>query len=103
LLATDKATIGFQQDIASHSAGNSKGRVSNDVSVALVPDNYAMYINKCYAYLKCRKLAEDAVQEGILAAHLSLASVKGSEALGAWFYHVIIRKAIDSLRHNLES
>jgi DNA-directed RNA polymerase specialized sigma24 family protein len=56
------------QDRGSHSARNGKGRVSNHVFAALVTDNYAMYINKCYAYLKCRKLAEDAVQEGVVAA-----------------------------------
>jgi len=76
------------------------GGVSNDNFVQHVTDNYGMYITKCYSYLKCPKLAEDAVQEGVLAAHQNLASVKDSSALGAWLYRVIIRKAIDVLRQN---
>lgn len=86
-------------NIGSSSARCNKEKVSNESFVALVTENYAMYINKSYAYLKCPKLAEDAVQEGVMAAHLSLASVKDSAALGAWLYRIIIRKAIDSLRN----
>lgn len=72
--------------------------VSNGAFVKLVTDNYGMYIRKCYSYLKCSNLAEDAVQEGILAAHSSLTSVQDAASLGSWVYRIIIRKAIDSLR-----
>ena len=68
--------------------------------VKLVTNNYGMYIKKCYSYLKCTNLAEDAVQEGILAAHSNLTTVQDRTYLAAWLYRIIIRKAIDSLRKN---
>ena len=80
--------------------GNGDEPVSNDDFVALVQSNYGVYIKKCYSYLKCPKLAEDAVQEGILAAHCNLASVRSSASLGAWLHRIIVRKAIDSLLRN---
>jgi len=65
--------------------------------IEIVKKNYQMFLRKCYAYVKCRSIAEDAVQEGILAAHLNLASVKNKDALTAWLYRIIVRKAIDLL------
>lgn len=83
---------------AARKANESKEGDTNDAFVKLVKDNYGMYIKKCYSYLKCPSLAEDAVQEGILAAHLKLATVQDKAALGAWLYRIIVHKAIDSLR-----
>jgi len=77
--------------------GEGDEEVSNDDFVTLVKSNYGKYIKKCYSYLKCPKLAEDAVQEGILAAHCNLASVRNSTSLGAWLNRIIVHKAIDSL------
>jgi len=81
-------------------AFESKEKISNDDFVALVKSNYGEYIKKCYSYLKCPKLAEDAVQEGVLAAHRNLASVQNTASLGAWLNRIIIHKAIDSLHKN---
>lgn len=78
-------------------SGNS---VSNDLFVKVVTENYAKYIKKCYSYLKCTSLAEDAVQEGILAAHGNLGSIRNNKVLGAWLNQIIVRKAIDLLRKN---
>lgn len=77
-----------------------KKEVSNDDFVTLVKANYGLYVKKCYSYLKCPKLAEDAVQEGILAAHRNLSSVRNPSSLGAWLSQIIVRKAIDSLHKN---
>ena len=71
--------------------------VSNDVFIATVQQNYGMYLNKCVSYVKCLATAEDAVQEGVLAAHKNLSSIKNEKALPAWLYRTIIRKAIDLL------
>lgn len=74
--------------------------VSNDLFVKIVTENYATYIKKCYGYLKCTSLAEDAVQEGILAAHGNLKSLKNNKSIGAWVNKIITHKAIDLLRKN---
>ncbi len=86
--------------VDSASQGSSKGEVSNSLFVETVKENYQMYIRKCYAYVKCISTAEDAVQEGVLAAHLNLASLENRDALGAWLYRIVIRKAIDMLYKN---
>lgn len=80
----------------------SKGEIKilNDDFVTLVKSNYVLYVKKCYSYLKCEKLAEDAVQDGILAAHSNLSSVRNTASLGAWLHRIIVRKALDSLRKN---
>ena len=78
-------------------ANSSEGGVSNALFVETVEANYQMYLRKCFAYVKCSGIAEDAVQEGILAAHLNLDSVRNREALGAWLYRIVLRKAIDML------
>lgn len=75
-------------------------KISNAVFVQTVKQNYSLYLKKCYAYVKCSSLAEDAVQEGILAAHLNLESINDPKALPAWLYRIIIRKAIDLLHKN---
>ena len=79
---------------------SSENTVSNDLFVKVVTENYAKYIKKCYGYLKCTSLAEDAVQEGILAAHGNLGSIRNSQALASWLNQIIVRKAIDLLRKN---
>lgn len=78
----------------------SQNAVTNALFVNVVTENYATYIKKCYGYLKCTSLAEDAVQEGILAAHGSLKSLKNNQAINAWINKIITRKAIDLLRKN---
>ena len=74
--------------------------VTNAMFVETVQKNYAMYVNKCFTYVKCQATAEDAVQEGVLAAHKNLSSIKNEKALPAWLYRTIIRKAIDLLHKN---
>lgn len=74
-----------------------KQSVSNSFFIEIVKKNYPMYLQRCYAYVKCTSIAEDAVQEGILAAHLNLASVRNQKTLPSWLYQIIIRKAIDLL------
>jgi RNA polymerase sigma-70 factor (ECF subfamily) len=76
---------------------SSKQGVPNALFIEIVKKNYQMYLRKCYAYVKCSSIAEDAVQEGILAAHVNLASVKNLDALASWVYRIIVRKAIDLL------
>ena len=72
--------------------------VSEDLFIRCIKDNYSRYIQKSYGYLKCKSLAEDAVQDGILAAHKNLHTLKTAEALGGWLNTIIIRKSIDQLR-----
>lgn len=74
--------------------------VSNDLFVKVITENYSKYVKKCYRYLQCSSLAEDAVQEGILAAHRNLGSIRNSQAIEAWLNQIIVRKAIDLLRKN---
>lgn len=77
-----------------------KAGASSEAFTKLVATNYGMYVKKCFFYLKCPHLAEDAVQEGVLTAHSKLATVKDEASLAVWLYRIIIRKAIDSLRKN---
>jgi len=74
--------------------------VSNDLFIECVKENYSRYIQKSYGYLKCKSLAEDAVQNGILAAHKNLHTLKSAEALGGWINTIIARKSIDLLRQS---
>ncbi|MBX2837790.1 MAG: RNA polymerase sigma factor [Gammaproteobacteria bacterium] len=71
--------------------------VSNSVFVETVRKNYSLYLAKCYAYVHCSNMAEDAVQEGVLAAHNNLPSLQNEAALEGWLYRIIVRKAIDLL------
>jgi len=75
-------------------------KISNADLVELVKRNYGVYVKKCYSYLKCPKLAEDAVQEAILAAYCNLSSVRNTASLGAWLNRIIVHKAIDFLHKN---
>lgn len=70
-------------------------KILNALFIETVKTNYGLYLRKCYTYVKCPSMAEDAVQEGILAAHLNLSSVKNNHAIAAWLYRIVIRKAID--------
>lgn len=79
---------------------SSEKAITNELFVKIVTENYATYIKKCYGYLKCTSLAEDAVQEGILAAHNNLGSLKNNKSIGAWINKIITHKAIDLLRKN---
>lgn len=85
------------EDLSSAQLGSSKESKLNLLFVEVVKRNYSMYLHKCCTYVKCPSIAEDAVQEGVLAAHLNLGSVKSQDALASWVYRIIIRKAIDLL------
>ena len=97
ILDDDKRQGECSEERSSVESGAQECTVSNQLFVQTVKENYAVYAGKCYAYLKCERLAEDAVQEGVLAAHKNLASVKNADALGSWLYRIIIRKCIDLL------
>ena len=68
--------------------------------MTVVKGNYGYYITRAYGYLKCKSLAEDAVQEGILSAYKKLNTVRDINALKSWINKIIIRKALDILRKN---
>ena len=87
-----------QSPSSEEASSNSKiDVVSNNVFVDTVKENYQLYLRKCYAYVKCTAIAEDAVQEGVLAAYLNLSSIRDKRALASWIYRIVIRKAIDLL------
>ena len=71
--------------------------IANNYFIDTVQKNYSMYLSKCIGYVKCPNIAEDAVQEGVLAAHQRLDSLKNQHSLPAWLYRIIIHKAIDLL------
>ena len=74
--------------------------VSHDQFVSTINENYGPYIQKSYGYLKCKSMAEDAVQEGILAAYKKKHTLRHEKALPNWIGRIITHKAIDILRKN---
>lgn len=69
----------------------------NAVFVDTVKANYQRYLAKSLAFVKCINAAEDAVQEGVLAAHLKLGSLKQVSSMSAWLSRIIVHKSIDQL------
>lgn len=74
--------------------------IPHDHFMNIVNTNYGQYIKKAYGYLKCKSLAEDAVQDGILSAYKKLHTVREIEALNSWINRIIANKALDILRKN---
>lgn len=74
--------------------------IPHDHFMSIVNTNYGGYIKRAYGYLKCKSLAEDAVQEGILSAYKKLNTVRDINALNSWIIRIIANKALDSLRKN---
>lgn len=74
--------------------------ISHDYFMNVVNTNYGYYIKRAYGYLRSKSLAEDAVQEGILAAYKKLDTVRDIEALNSWIHRIISHKALDILRKN---
>jgi len=72
----------------------------HDAFIKLINDNYKLYIRKCYGYFRSKSLAEDAVQEGILAAYKNLHTLNDENALSAWVDRIITNKTIDIYRKN---
>ena len=72
--------------------------IPHDHFMDIVNTNYGRYIKRAYGYLRCKSLAEDAVQEGILAAYKKLDTVRDIEALNGWINRIITHKALDILR-----
>lgn len=72
--------------------------ISHDHFMSIVNANYGRYIKRAYGYLRCPSLAEDAVQDGILAAYRKLDTVRDIEALNSWINRIITNKALDILR-----
>lgn len=83
-----------------HSESGALQGISHDHFMTVVNANYKNYVRRAYGYLKSRSLAEDAVQEGILAAFKKLDTVRDIEALNSWIKKIIARKALDILRKN---
>lgn len=75
-------------------------RVTHADFMEVISENYGRYLKQAYGYLKCKSLAEDAVQEGILTAYNKLQSVREPKALNSWVSRIITRKALDTLRKN---
>ena len=74
--------------------------IPHDHFMMVVNTNYARYVKRAYGYLKCKSLAEDAVQDGILSAYKKLNTVRDIEALNGWVNRIISNKALDILRKN---
>lgn len=86
------------EELDDSSLGETSPPISHDHFMNTVNTNYGRYIKKAYGYLKCKSLAEDAVQEGILAAYKKLDTVRDIEALNGWINRIIANKALDILR-----
>lgn len=74
--------------------------IPHDHFMSIVNENYGYYIKRAFGFLKCKSLAEDAVQEGILTAYKKLNAVRDIDALNSWINRIITRKALDFLRKN---
>lgn len=86
--------------IDSLAEASDSANITHDQFVTIINENYGRYIRKSYGYLKCKSLAEDAVQEGILSAYKKKDTVRHAKALPNWIGRIITNKAIDSLRKN---
>lgn len=78
----------------------SSANITHDQFMTIVNENYGRYIQKSYGYLKCKSMAEDAVQEGILAAYKKKDTVRHTKALPNWISRIIMHKTIDMWRKN---
>jgi DNA-directed RNA polymerase specialized sigma24 family protein len=74
--------------------------IPHDHFMSIVNENYGYYIKRAFGYLKCKSLAEDAVQDGILSAYKKLNTVRDVDALNGWINRIITNKALDILRKN---
>ena len=63
----------------------------------LVTD-HARFYRLAYSYLKDREEALDAVQTAVCRALEKQHELKDSEALRAWFYHILVNVCMDVLR-----
>ena len=81
-------------------ASGSSANITHDQFMTIVNENYGRYIQKSYGYLKCKSMAEDAVQEGILAAYKKKHTVRHTKALPNWISRIITHKTIDMWRKN---
>ena len=88
----------IESDVDSHE--ETLHQISHDHFMNIVNTNYGRYIKKAYGYLKCKSLAEDAVQDGILSAYKKLNTVRNIDALNGWINRIISNKALDVLRKN---
>lgn len=88
----------IESDVDSHE--ETLHQISHDHFMNTVNTNYGRYIKKAYGYLKCKSLAEDAVQDGILSAYKKLNTVRNIDALNGWINRIISNKALDVLRKN---
>ena len=88
----------IESDVDSHK--ETLHQISHDHFMNIVNTNYGRYIKKAYGYLKCKSLAEDAVQDGILSAYKKLNTVRNIDALNGWINRIISNKALDILRKN---
>ena len=88
----------IESDVDSHE--ETLHQISHDHFMNIVSTNYGRYIKKAYGYLKCKSLAEDAVQDGILSAYKKLNTVRNIDALNGWINRIISNKALDILRKN---
>ena len=88
----------IESDVDSHE--ETLHQISHDHFMNIVNTNYGRYIKKAYGYLKCKSLAEDAVQDAILSAYKKLNTVRNIDALNGWINRIISNKALDILRKN---
>ena len=88
----------IESDVDSHE--ETLHQISHDHFMNIVNTNYGRYIKKAYGYLKCKSLAEDAVQDGILSAYKKLNTVRNIDALNGCINRIISNKALDVLRKN---
>lgn len=63
-----------------------------------VRQHYPQLVRIAYNYLRCLALAEDAVQDGIMAAYKTRHTFRAEGNAGAWFSKIVARKSIDLYR-----
>ena len=73
-------------------------RIQEDQLTSFFVENQARFYRLAYSYLKNREEALDAVQSAVCRALEKQHELKDSEALRAWFYHILVNVCMDVLR-----
>jgi RNA polymerase sigma-70 factor (ECF subfamily) len=77
---------------------NGEQLLSHEEFTSQVTEIYSSLLRRAYNYLRCNSLAEDAVQEGVLAAYRAIHTFRGDGSFSAWVHMIVTRKALDILR-----
>ncbi|AIS58834.1 RNA polymerase sigma factor [Listeria ivanovii] len=69
-----------------------------DYFVHCITENKADFYRLAFSYVKSEADALDIIQDSIQKALISLHTVKNKDSLKSWFYKIVVRTSIDSLR-----